>query len=155
MKKPISLGAIPLLVLLLLVLVGFVWHKAAIRNAPVYVRTLTKAPPHLVSIVGTNINQLIPYAKAPDKMVTPEDLTGIRSCLPKLRTFIWLYRPDSICVESPIEARVEFWRRRMPLSVTVTKTNGSWRMEWVQKGATVCFSTPPDWLDELSDRLPY
>lgn len=154
-KKPLLLAAAVFVVAVLAALAGWTLHSLAISNAPVYVCTPTNLPPPFASIVGTNIHVALPYAQAPNKLVTPKDITEIRKCLPAWRTCAWFYRPTGITVDSPEEAHVDFWRRRMPLSIQIIKKDGAWKLERIQKGGQVCFSNPPDFWDEVSNRLPY
>jgi hypothetical protein len=153
-KLPFLGGGLFLAVVVLVLVAGFARHNIAIHSAPVSVATLTNALPGIPLPPGQPVFVRLPYEQAPDKFVTPADIKAIRDNMPKPRTFIWLYQPAGITIDSPTNARADFWRRRMPLTVEMTKQNGVWEVEDIRKGGQVC-GAAPDWLDELSDKLPY
>ena len=158
-RKPLGVGVVLFIGLPLLLLVaGLLHHDAAIRNAPVsvYVQTNLTLP---VLLANSNVLWGIPYGQASNNFITPADLDAIRGCLPKLRTFVWLYQPSGIDIGSPTNATVTFWRRRVWLNVEVTKSNGVWQVEDIRRRGPGCGVSPPnwinDWLDKASNKLPY
>ena len=141
----------------LIVVLILIRAMTSFGSLPVFVSVRTNPPPQFAAALANNSNYFvsIPYLQAADKLVTPSDLEQIKQAIPWSKTVGRLFRPVALVIESPTEAKAEFWRRRKPLHVTVIKTGGVWRVEYVGRGGQVDFITPPGFLDKMADKLPF
>ena len=148
--------------LLVLLAIGFVClllftASSSITNMPVYVRVPTNPPPQFASALGHNSNWFtsVPYADSIQKPVTEDEIRQIKSAISRTKTIGRFYRPYSIEIASPIEAEAEFWRRRTPRRISLSKTSGVWRVECFNQHGLYHFTTPPDFIDKLRSKLPF
>jgi hypothetical protein len=143
-------------IIFFLILVFGIHSHLTIQDAAVDVMVPTNPPPIAVAAGSSRWFVDVPYSQVTNKPVSVVDIKQIKAAVPWSKTTLIFYQVSHIVIDSPTEARVEFWRGRKFVDVSLEKTDGVWNVKGGIHAHTVTeFATPPGFWEKINEALPF